>query len=85
MDFINNICIQILYYTFIKCYQNFVIILFKKKIKKILLFYLQIIFVFESAYEPNNEKMASHLSQHGDGVRDIVFNVQDIDIIVKVR
>ncbi|KOX71401.1 4-hydroxyphenylpyruvate dioxygenase, partial [Melipona quadrifasciata] len=44
----------------------------------------QIIFVFESAYEPNNEEMASHLSQHGDGVRDIAFNVQDIGIIVKI-
>ncbi|XP_043508653.1 4-hydroxyphenylpyruvate dioxygenase [Frieseomelitta varia] len=44
----------------------------------------QIIFVFESAYEPNNEEMASHLSQHGDGVRDIAFNVRDIGIIVKI-
>ncbi|KAF3427883.1 hypothetical protein E2986_08826 [Frieseomelitta varia] len=43
-----------------------------------------IIFVFESAYEPNNEEMASHLSQHGDGVRDIAFNVRDIGIIVKI-
>lgn len=28
--------------------------------------------------------MASHLSRHGDGVRDIAFNVENIDIIVKV-
>ncbi|XP_017791675.1 PREDICTED: 4-hydroxyphenylpyruvate dioxygenase [Habropoda laboriosa] len=44
----------------------------------------QIIFVFESAYEPNNKEMANHLSQHGDGVRDIAFKVEDIDIIVKI-
>lgn len=28
--------------------------------------------------------MANHLSRHGDGVRDIAFNVENIDIIVKV-
>ncbi|OAD55635.1 4-hydroxyphenylpyruvate dioxygenase, partial [Eufriesea mexicana] len=44
----------------------------------------QIIFVFESAYEPDNEEMASHLSRHGDGVRDIAFNVENIDIIVQI-
>lgn len=44
----------------------------------------QIIFVFESAYEPDNKSMASQLSLHGDGVRDIAFNVQDISIIVKI-
>lgn len=61
----------------------FIIILYyQKKIKNI--FHLQIIFIFESAYEPDNEEMASHLSRHGDGVRDIAFNVENIDIIVKV-
>ncbi|CAK9812230.1 4-hydroxyphenylpyruvate dioxygenase [Anthophora quadrimaculata] len=44
----------------------------------------EIIFVFESAYEPNNKEMANHLSQHGDGVRDIALKVEDIDIIVKI-
>ncbi|XP_076161873.1 4-hydroxyphenylpyruvate dioxygenase [Ptiloglossa arizonensis] len=44
----------------------------------------QIIFVFESAYETDNEDMASHISRHGDGVRDVAFNVEDIDIIVKI-
>ncbi|XP_003691052.1 4-hydroxyphenylpyruvate dioxygenase isoform X1 [Apis florea] len=44
----------------------------------------QIIFIFESAYEPDNEEMANHLSRHGDGVRDIAFNVENIDIIVKI-
>lgn len=28
--------------------------------------------------------MGSYLSRHGDGVRDIAFNVENIDIIVKV-
>ncbi|XP_076627153.1 4-hydroxyphenylpyruvate dioxygenase [Colletes latitarsis] len=44
----------------------------------------QIIFVFESAYESDNEEMASHISRHGDGVRDVAFNVEDIDVIVKI-
>lgn len=44
----------------------------------------QIVFVFESAYEPDDEEMASHLSRHGDGVRDIAFNVEDIDTIFEV-
>ncbi|XP_029037094.1 4-hydroxyphenylpyruvate dioxygenase [Osmia bicornis bicornis] len=44
----------------------------------------QIIFVFESAYEPDNKEMASHLSRHGDGVRDIALNVEDIETIVKI-
>ncbi|KAJ8680533.1 hypothetical protein QAD02_016320 [Eretmocerus hayati] len=44
----------------------------------------KIIFIFESAYEPDNEVMANHLSRHGDGVRDIAFNVEDIDTILKV-
>lgn len=44
----------------------------------------KIIFVFESAYEPNDEEMSKHLSQHGDGVRDIAFAVEDIVNIVKI-
>ncbi|KAG7208948.1 hypothetical protein KM043_015123 [Ampulex compressa] len=44
----------------------------------------KIIFVFESAYEPDDKVMASHLSRHGDGVRDVAFSVEDIDTIVKV-
>lgn len=49
-----------------------------------MIYHLQIIFVFESAYEPDNKEMASHLSRHGDGVRDIALNVEDIETIVKV-
>ncbi|GAB1859810.1 4-hydroxyphenylpyruvate dioxygenase [Camponotus japonicus] len=44
----------------------------------------KIIFVFESPYEPYNEEMSKHLSQHGDGVRDVAFSVEDINTIVKV-
>lgn len=44
----------------------------------------KIVFVFESPYEPDNEEMSDHLSRHGDGVRDVAFNVEDIDTIVKV-
>jgi len=43
------------------------------------------VFVFESPYEPDNEEMSEHLSRHGDGVRDVAFNVEDIDTIVKVK
>ncbi|KYQ47412.1 4-hydroxyphenylpyruvate dioxygenase [Trachymyrmex zeteki] len=45
----------------------------------------KIIFMFESPYDPyDNEEMSDHLSRHGDGVRDVAFNVEDIDSIVKV-
>lgn len=44
----------------------------------------KIIFVFESAYEPDDGEMANHLSRHGDGVRDIAFSVEDLDTIVKI-
>ncbi|XP_043281617.1 4-hydroxyphenylpyruvate dioxygenase [Venturia canescens] len=44
----------------------------------------KIIFVFESAYEPDNDEMAEHLGRHGDGVRDVAFTVEDIEIIVEV-
>ncbi|EGI67385.1 4-hydroxyphenylpyruvate dioxygenase [Acromyrmex echinatior] len=44
----------------------------------------KIMFMFESPYEPDNEEMSDHLSRHGDGVRDVAFNVEDIDTIVKV-
>lgn len=44
----------------------------------------KIVFVFESAYEPDEEEIAGHLSRHGDGVRDIAFRVEDLDTIVKI-
>lgn len=46
---------------------------------------VQIIFVFESALTPGNEEMGKHLVLHGDGVKDIAFEVEDLDAIVKVR
>ncbi|XP_034952461.1 4-hydroxyphenylpyruvate dioxygenase [Chelonus insularis] len=44
----------------------------------------KIIFVFESAYEPDDKEMATHLGKHGDGVRDIAFSVEDIETIVRI-
>ncbi|XP_011308967.1 4-hydroxyphenylpyruvate dioxygenase [Fopius arisanus] len=44
----------------------------------------KIVFVFESSYDPDDKLMSSHLSRHGDGVRDIAFSVVDIDSIVRV-
>jgi len=29
--------------------------------------------------------MSEHLTQHGDGVRDVAFSVEDIDTIIKVK
>lgn len=43
----------------------------------------KIIFVFASAYEPGNEEFGNHLVRHGDGVKDVAFEVQDLDVIVK--
>ncbi|XP_033231037.1 uncharacterized protein LOC117182113 isoform X2 [Belonocnema kinseyi] len=43
----------------------------------------EIIFVFESAYEPDNNEVGQHLSRHGDGVRDVAFRVEDIHFIIK--
>jgi len=46
----------------------------------------KIIFVFESAYEPGNkitEEMGSHIAKHGDGVKDIAFEVEDCANIYK--
>jgi len=44
------------------------------------------IFVFKSAYEPNAPEtvtMGSHLTKHGDGVKDVSFSVEDLDAIVE--
>jgi len=44
-----------------------------------------IIFVFKSAYEPDAEEtkiMGAHLIQHGDGVKDVSFSVEDLDGIM---
>ena len=41
-----------------------------------------VIFEFQSALNPGNEEMGRHLVQHGDGVKDIAFSVENIDWIV---
>ncbi|KAM9846547.1 4-hydroxyphenylpyruvate dioxygenase [Aulostomus maculatus] len=43
----------------------------------------KIIFVFESALNPGNEEMGEHLMKHGDGVKDIAFQVEDCDFLIK--
>ncbi|XP_066227122.1 4-hydroxyphenylpyruvate dioxygenase isoform X1 [Saccopteryx leptura] len=43
----------------------------------------QIMFVFSSALNPWNKEMGDHLVKHGDGVKDIAFEVEDCDSIVQ--
>uniref|UniRef100_A0A6Q2XH54 4-hydroxyphenylpyruvate dioxygenase n=1 Tax=Esox lucius TaxID=8010 RepID=A0A6Q2XH54_ESOLU len=43
----------------------------------------KILFVFESALNPGNEEMGEHLVKHGDGVKDVAFQVEDMDFLVK--
>jgi len=43
----------------------------------------KIVFVFESALTPGNEVMGTHLVKHGDGVKDVAFEVEDLDSIIK--
>lgn len=43
----------------------------------------KIIFVFQSALNPGNKEMTDHLGKHGDGVKDIAFQVEDCDFLVK--
>ncbi|XP_022920281.1 4-hydroxyphenylpyruvate dioxygenase-like [Onthophagus taurus] len=42
----------------------------------------KIVFVFVSAYEPNEKEHGMHLMKHGDGVKDVAFAVEDLDNIV---
>jgi 4-hydroxyphenylpyruvate dioxygenase len=43
-----------------------------------------ILFVFISGLEPNKPKeMMDHLTLHGDGVKDVAFEVEDLDAIYK--
>ncbi|XP_053702108.1 4-hydroxyphenylpyruvate dioxygenase [Synchiropus splendidus] len=43
----------------------------------------KIIFTFESPLNPGNEEMGEHLMKHGDGVKDIAFQVEDCDFLIK--
>uniref|UniRef100_A0A7N5ZSV6 4-hydroxyphenylpyruvate dioxygenase n=1 Tax=Anabas testudineus TaxID=64144 RepID=A0A7N5ZSV6_ANATE len=44
----------------------------------------KIIFVFQSPLNPGNEEMGEHLIKHGDGAKDIAFQVEDCDFLIKV-
>lgn len=39
--------------------------------------------VFQSALEPHNKEFTEYLSRHGDNIRDIAFNVEDVERIYK--
>uniref|UniRef100_A0A1L8E2X1 4-hydroxyphenylpyruvate dioxygenase n=1 Tax=Nyssomyia neivai TaxID=330878 RepID=A0A1L8E2X1_9DIPT len=43
----------------------------------------KIVFVFVSAYEPGNTEIGDHLVKHGDGTKDIAFEVDDLNVIIK--
>jgi len=43
----------------------------------------KVVFVFVSAYEPYNKELGDHLIKHGDAVKDVAFEVEDLDAIVK--
>lgn len=43
-----------------------------------------IVFVFQSALNPNDQEIGDLLSLHGDHVKDVAFSVQDLDYLVKV-
>jgi 4-hydroxyphenylpyruvate dioxygenase len=40
-----------------------------------------ITFVFKSPLNPNNKVFSDHLAQHGDGVKDVAFTVDDVHSI----
>jgi len=43
----------------------------------------KIVFVFQSAYDPYNKEFGDHLSKHGDAVKDVAFQVDHLDAILK--
>lgn len=43
----------------------------------------KIMFVFESPLNPGNQEMGEHLIKHGDGAKDIAFQVEDCDFLIK--
>uniref|UniRef100_A0A8C5LS32 4-hydroxyphenylpyruvate dioxygenase n=1 Tax=Leptobrachium leishanense TaxID=445787 RepID=A0A8C5LS32_9ANUR len=43
----------------------------------------KIFFVFASALTPGNEEFGNHLKKHGDGVKDVAFEVEDCDFLVQ--
>ncbi|XP_072325499.1 4-hydroxyphenylpyruvate dioxygenase [Scyliorhinus torazame] len=43
----------------------------------------KIFFVLQSALTPGSKEMTEHLGKHGDGVKDIAFQVEDCNFLVK--
>ncbi|NP_001088204.1 4-hydroxyphenylpyruvate dioxygenase L homeolog [Xenopus laevis] len=43
----------------------------------------KIVFLFVSALIPGNEEFGAHLQKHGDGVKDVAFEVEDCEFIVQ--
>ena len=42
----------------------------------------KIVLVFESSYDPKDKKgIGSHISKHGDGVRDVAFSVENCKLV----
>lgn len=41
--------------------------------------------MFVSAYEPYDTVIGNHLVKHGDGVKDVAFEVEELDVIVQVK
>lgn len=41
--------------------------------------------MFVSPYDPYDTVIGNHMVKHGDGVKDVAFEVEELDIIVKVR
>lgn len=39
--------------------------------------------MFVSSYEPKHTELSDHVAVHGDGAKDIAFDVEDLNIIVK--
>lgn len=46
---------------------------------------MQIVFVFVSPYKGGDKEFDGHLIKHGDGVKDVAFEVEDLESIVQVR
>lgn len=44
----------------------------------------KIVFVFVSAYTTDDHEHGDHLKKHGDGVKDVAFEVEDIEAIFKL-
>jgi 4-hydroxyphenylpyruvate dioxygenase len=44
----------------------------------------KIVFIFQSALNPDDKEFTDHLGKHGDGVRDVAFTVDDARGIWKV-